>query len=332
MMDPYKPIGILFPKNIRRRLAQEIRYSNFSIDADTFLGFAVFFGIGLGVVMAYALNYYDVLPFEFAFPISLFLVEFMLYIWLNLSADSKAKFVDEALPDALQLMSSNIRAGMTTDKALILAARPEFGPLEQEIRRIGKETMAGVNLTESLQKTDRKIRSKNLQRAIDLIVQSLKSGGKLADLLDQTANDLRDQQIIQKEISASVLMYVIFIFIAVGLGAPLLFSMSSFLVELLAKNMAMIAADMPSFSEMGGTAAMPIAVGKITITSEFIRTYSIISLVASSFFGSLVIGLILKGEEKLGVKYFPVLLVISVSLFLIGRFILDSTLGNMMQF
>lgn len=330
-MDPYKPIGVLFPRNLRNRISAEIRYSNFKMDADSFLGFAVFFGFGFGYVIAIIISSFGILPVSIAFPLSLFIIEFLLYIWLNLSADSKARFVDEALPDALQLMSSNIRAGMTTDKALLLAARPEFGPLEEEIRRIGKETMAGISLAESLKKTTRKIKSKNLQRAIDLIVQSIKSGGKLADLLDQTANDLRDQQMIQKEISASVLMYVMFIFIAVGIGAPLLFAMSSFLVTLLTQSMNMIAADMPNFNEMGGAGGVPISMRTITISAEFIRSYSILSLITSSFFGSLVMGLILKGEEKVGIKYFPVLVTISLSLFLIGRYILDITLGSMMQ-
>jgi len=45
---------------------------------------------------------------------------------------------------------------------------------------------------------NQRIKSDNLSKTLDLIVSSIKSGGKLADLLDQTAGDLRDQQIIQK--------------------------------------------------------------------------------------------------------------------------------------
>jgi flagellar protein FlaJ len=211
-----------------------------------------------------------------------------------------------------------------------MAARPEFGPLEYEIRRVGKETMAGRNFTDSLCKMTKNLRSKNLERTVDLIVQSIKSGGKLADLLDQTATDLRDQQIVQKEISASVLMYVFFILIAVGLGAPALFSLSSFLVTILTKNMAMISKDLPTnmaeFSK-----AMPISITSGRVSPGFIRTYSIISLAASSFFGSMVVGLIMKGEEKQGLKYFIPLLVLSIGLFFLGGFILDKTLGGMLS-
>lgn len=331
MIDPYGPIGALFPRSIRKKVRTAIGYSYFDMDPEKFLGFAILFGLGIGFVLAFFIDYYDVLSIGVAFVICVALVEFILYIWLVMSADSKARFVDEALPDALQLMSSNIRGGLTTDKALLMSARPEFGPLEEEIKRIGKETMAGKDLADSLEKTTDKIKSKNLQRAMDLIVQSLKSGGQLADLLDQTANDLREQQMIQKEISASVLMYVIFIVIAIALGAPALFAMSSFLVTLLTKNMAMIASDLPTnMADMGG--AMPISIREMTITPEFIRTYSLISLSMSSFFGSLIMGLILKGEEKAGLKFFPLILSIALGLFLLARYVLDLTLGSMMGF
>jgi len=330
MIDPYKPLGQLMPKKLRVRVRQELEYSNLNVDPERFLGFALLFGVGVGFILATILKHYNILPFTLGFPVSLVVFELFIYIWLSLSADSKAKFVEEVLPDALQLMSSNIRAGLTTDKALLMAARPEFGPLEYEIRRIGKETMAGKNLTDAIRKMSDNIKSKNLERTVDLIVQSIKSGGKLADLLDQTATDLRDQQIIQKEISASVLMYVIFILIAIGIGAPALFSMSSFLVTLLTRNMEMIAKDLPS-DMAGASQALPISITSVRIKPAFIQTYSIISLIASSLFGSMVVGLIMAGEEKQGLKYFPILLILSVGLFLLGGFVLDKTLGGMLK-
>lgn len=330
MIDPYKPLGQLMPKKIRLMARERLQYSSLNIDPERFLGFTLIFGLGLGFILGSIIQQYNMLPLSVGFFTVFILFEFFIYIWLTLSADSKAKFVEEILPDALQLMSSNIRAGLTTDKALLMAARPEFGPLEYEIRRIGKETMAGKSLNDALAKMTYRIKSKNLERTIDLISQSLKSGGKLADLLDQTATDLRDQQIVQKEISASVLMYVFFILIAIGLGAPALFSLSSFLVTLLTKNMEMIAKDLPTNMD-AMSKALPISITTARISPDFVRTYSIISLAASSFFGSMVVGLIMSGEERQGLKYFPLLLIISLGLFFLGGFILDVTLGGMLK-
>ncbi|MFH1722031.1 MAG: type II secretion system F family protein [Candidatus Altiarchaeota archaeon] len=335
-MNVFNPIVKVLPRGTRIKYRQLLRFSRIQTPPDTFMGSMLLLGLFFGFIMGSLIEAYDLIniwgPINLLIGILVFFVLFegLIYMLVLLSADSKAREVETALPDALQLMSSNIRAGLTTDKALLLAARPEFGYFSLEIKRIGKEAMAGRSLTEALQKTGKNVRSTNLERTMDLIIQSINSGGKLADLLDQTADDLRDQQMIQKEISASVLMYVFFIFIAIGIGAPALYAMSSFLVNLMGGMMNTIAADMPAGGE--GSGAMPISITKMQITPEFIRLYSIGSLIASSFFGAMVMGLIMKGEERDGFKFFPILVIIALSLFFLGGFILDYFLGGMMQY
>ena len=318
----------LVPSGIRKNYKRAVECSTMKKDPDEYIGSAIFYGIILSFASTiFISNNYKFPPLG-VFVACFFAIQLLMYVYASLSANAKAKHVEESLPDALQLMASNIRAGLTTDKALLLAARPEFGPLEEEIRRIGKETMAGRDLVESMKKTTDKIQSTNLERAIELIVNSIKSDGQLADLLDQTADDIRDHQIVQKEINASVLMYVLFIFIALAFGAPLLFSMSSFLVKMLTQNMALIASEMPK--DFGVSAATPIKITEIKITSEFISMYSLISIGVSCVFGSLIIGLILNGEEKEGFKYMPVIMFIAYVLYYLANYLLNSVLGGML--
>jgi flagellar protein FlaJ len=326
-MEAYTFVARLLPKKVRGDFKQLIEYSSIRVDPDDFLGFIICFGFIFSCIVAYVTYFLDIISPIIGFIVSLILSEMLFYLLVVFSVDSKTRTVDETLPDALQLMSSNIRAGLTTDKALLLAARPEFGPLADELRRVGRETMTGRNFAYALMKTTKRIKSENLSRTIDLIVNSLKSGGKLADLLDQTANDLRDQEMVKKEISASVLMYVIFIFIAIAFGAPLLFAMSSFLVKLLTQNMAIISEGMPKGEMMSGA---PISMTSAEIDSGFIGMYSIVSLAVTSIFGSIIIGLILKGTERDGIKYLPILLAMSVGLFFLGSYVMDMMFGGMM--
>jgi archaeal flagellar protein FlaJ len=321
--------GRILPKKTRDRMHALVRYSTLKGDADSIVGWAITAAIVAGFFCALILSpMYDIAPLlVFTAVFTVFFFGF--YIWLSLNVAGKAQTVEAVLPDALQLMASNIRAGLTTDKALLLAARPEFGALEEEIRRVGKETMAGRSLAESLSRMTIHIRSDDLDRTVELLVGSLRSGGQLADLLDETSSDIRDQQIIRKEISASVLMYVLFIFIAITIGAPLLFSMSSFLIGILTNNMAMIAKEMPAnFDSFGGAA--PIQMGGSQISGDFIYMYSLISMSLSAIFGGIIMGAILKGEEREGFKYVPVMLLIALILFHLGTWVLNSTLGGMM--
>jgi len=326
-MQFYTYIVRLLPKKTRQSFRQLIMYSNMRVDPDDFLGFIISFGLIFSCIVAYLTYLFGISPIP-GFIGSFILVELFFYLLILFSIDSKTRAVEEVLPDALQLMSSNIRAGLTTDKALLLAARPEFGPLAEELRRVGRETMTGRNFAYALLKTTKRIKSESLNRIIDLIVNSLKSGGKLADLLDQTANDLRDQEMVRKEISAGVLMYVIFIFIAIAFGAPFLFAMSSFLVKLLTKNMALIAEGIPKGEMMSGA---PISMTETQLDPEFISMFAMISLTVTSIFGSLIMGLILRGDVKDGVKYLPFLLIISIGLFLLGSYVMDTIFGGVMK-
>jgi archaeal flagellar protein FlaJ len=260
------------------------------------------------------------------FFLSLVLPQIMAYFWLILRSDAKAKFVEEILPDVLQLMSSNLRAGMTTDKALLLSARPEFGPFQDEINQIGKEITIGKDLGDALLGVNERINSERLKKTMTLIVSGLKSGGELASLLDQAAKNLRKQMLVDSKIRANVMMYVIFIFIAVCFGAPFLFGLSSFLVEVLTQNLADI--QMPETTMMD----FPMTFSEISIDIGFVINFSLIFIATSAIFGSLIIGSISKGKEREGLKFLPILLALSIGIFLLLRFIIKNVLGGLFGF
>jgi archaeal flagellar protein FlaJ len=326
-MEIYTTLVRLFPRKIIKTYHQMMLCSTIKTEPNKLLGFFLLFSIAVSLYIASFVGMFvPWMPYPISVVLAFAVLLAVFYFRIVFSVDGKAKFAELVLPDALQLMSSNIRAGLTTDKALLLAARPEFGPLAEEIRRVGKETMTGTNLSEALVKMNNRIKSENLVKTVDLIVNSIKSGGKLADLLDQTAGDLRDQQMIQKEISASVLLYAIFIFIAIAFAAPLLFAMSSFLVKILSMMSAKIGSSMPS--DMAGA---PISVSNVSISADFLLTYSIISLLVSGFFGSLTMGLILKGNAREGLKFAPMLIIISLALFFAGSYIMETFFSSMMR-
>src|SRR3989338_8958155 len=51
----------------------------------------------------------------------------------------RIKRIEEVFPDFLQLMSSNLRAGMTIDRAILMSTRPEFNPFDEEILKTGRD-------------------------------------------------------------------------------------------------------------------------------------------------------------------------------------------------
>lgn len=320
----YRLLSKFYPKNIREQYTKLLKYANIKIHSSIFIGFVFFFGMGLALALAFYLAAFFNTPLMLTF-IGLFLLfQVSVYLYLLLQVDAKARFVEEILPDVLQLMSSNLRAGLTTDKALLLSSRPEFGPFQDEINLVGKEITMGKTVKEAFLSIPERIKSDKLLKTILLIVSGLESGGELASLLEQTAENLRKQKFVEEKIKSSIMMYIIFIFAAIGIGAPMLFGLSSFLVEVLTKNIASV--DLPENAMSG---AMPMALSKVSISPKFIMTYAITSLISTSILGSFILGLISKGKETRGVRYIPLLIFLSLTIFFLSRSAIRGMIGGL---
>lgn len=331
----YITIAKILPKRVREGYRNLLTYSGVKVPGERFLGFTVIFGLLLSLAISFMIMIFMGLETNVALTIFLFcymLFEGGIYMWLWFRVDSRSKFVERVLPDALQIMSMNIRAGLTTERALILTARPEFGVFEKELKRAGKEIMAGRELKDSMLGISKRIKSRQLETTLKMVVDGIDSGGELASLLEQTSSDIQNTQLMEKEVRASVLMYVIFIFFAVGMGAPVIFGISTHLVQVLTEQMGQFEdVNIPDYDEISSSGITPFGgfsttttmqgVTSVSIDPDFLVLYAMISLSVTSFFGGLVIGVIKDGSEKNGVRYVPILLGLSVALFFVTRFI-----------
>lgn len=322
----YRIIGNFYPKRIKKSIINLLIYSGIKIEHNKFLGFILVLNLLLSILFGFYLGAFFNINFWLVFFVVFFIINIAEIMLLRVNADKKGKFIESVLPDALELMASNLRAGLTVDRALLLSIRPEFGPLKDEINLVGKKITAGMEITRALKEMSERVKSKKLERAMLLITSGLRSGGELASLLEQTAEDLLNQNLVDKKIRASVGMYVMFIFIAICVGAPVLFGLSSYLIEILTTTLKSV--DIPDISTMGNV-GLPFAVPKVSIPIEFLLVYIVGFLVVTSFFGSLVIGLISKGNEKEGFKYIVPVLIVSITLFFIVRIIIKGLLGGL---
>lgn len=319
----YRTISRLIPKKIREHFKLLIKQTDVKTDSDALIGFVVIFGLGLSLFFSFiTASVFNTNVIILALLIFIIYIV-IIYMLLLVRSKKKSSEIEAALPDALQLMSGNLRAGMTTDRALLLSSREEFGALKYEIDIIGKEITSGKEIEQSLMNMTRRVRSTRLEKAIYLIVSGLKAGGELAALLDQTAENLRNEKVIDEKVRSNILLYIIFIFIAIGFGAPILFGLSSYLVEIMTVNLANV--EIPSTAQ---TSSLPLALTKVSISVDFVVKFAIITLVMSCIMGSFIIGLIAKGNVRDGFKYIPILLLISMTVFLGSRFLIKNLLST----
>lgn len=247
------------------------------------------------------------------------------YVSLLLMADERRRRVEDVLPEFLSLSAANVRAGMTIDQAMWYAAKPEFGILSDEVSTVAKKAFGGVPFNLAIDQLTERFNSKAIRRTVALIKQGIASGGKLADILERTADDTRQMATLRKEIATSLIMYVIFIVFAGAIGTPFLFAISGKLVALIEGVFLNINLSDVSAAGYSGSFIMP---QKPLITSSEFFIFTVLCCIMTAIFSSLIIGVISKGSKKDGMAYLPFLLIGSLVIFFLMGFLLDTLLSN----
>ena len=319
--NTYRFVYGLTPKKYREFCENQFRYADIDIPEGIYFGFLLIYGIILGLITLLFVNLTQLgLLLKIIAPLGVFFVfEVIFHYVIVMVGDKRAKITEEILPDALKLMSSNIRSGLTPDKALMLSARPEFGPLEVQIRKAAKKSLSGESIEESLKIIPKNINSPVLERTVKLIIDGISRGGDLSELLDGLADDISRSRILKREIKAQVMMYSIFIFFASAIGAPILFSVSGYLVSIMAGF-----GDKVDMSQIPSTGALKLNIGGLKISQGFLNTYSIVSIIVTSIFGGILMGILRGGTEKDGIKYIPVILIIGLVVYFISKAIIGT--------
>jgi len=242
---------------------------------------------------------------------------FVMYIHLFYLIDGRASLVENILPDFLMLVASNINAGMTPFSAFRAAARKEFGPLSEEIRIATSKALGTESFTSALLEVAKKIKSKSLEESVAFFNQSIRSGGHLTKLLETSANSLRETQEMRKELISSTKMYVVFVVFVVIIASPLLLAVSVQFLKMI--NDIQDESNVPGDS-IGNVSFLS---SKLLITPEFMQTAAYLLLFINSLLSSLFIGVLSNGKAKSGFKTFPLILIGSITFFLIALGFLD---------
>jgi len=260
-----------------------------------------------------------VLIWTVIFVVILLIVWLSFHVMLDLRIFHRKITIEMVLPDFLQLTSANIRAGMPIDQSLWYAVRPRFGVLAKEIELVAKETMGGVELKDALLSFGNKYDSEILRRSISMLIEGMEAGGEIGNLLNRIAMNISDSQILQKEMSANVTTYVIFIGFATLAAAPFLFALSSQLLAIMTALTSSV--EIPS--------GVSISFSKIAIEKTDFMIYSVTSLLITAFFSAVIIAIIKKGSIKGGFKYIPRFIIITLIVYFTSLWAVNQLFANL---
>ncbi|MBR9678500.1 MAG: hypothetical protein GOU97_04390 [Nanoarchaeota archaeon] len=313
----YKRFVHALPKKYVKRMKDNLLKAGVNLDVNQWTGFFFLYTLALSLTITfivYVLNTNTPAFLLVLTPIIIFVsIHLLSEIIFLIAIDRKNDFVEKILPDVLTIMSSNIRSGISAEKAIFLSAREEFGSFSKNIKNSSKKALFGYSTEDALTELSRNSSSPLVRRAVKLIVEGVKGGSKMSALIEGIAEDVRQTKQLKDKMKASIGAYSILFMIASSFGAPLLFALSGFLVE-----------SMTTFQDV--TSVPGMGMGSLTIRSpgqsisaEHIQIISLASLLLNAVFTSLIIGELESEKAIRGVKYMIPLSALAITVFFIVK-------------
>jgi len=230
-----------------------------------------------------------------------------------LMAKGRISEIEEALPDALRQMADTLRAGGTYEYALREIASSEYGPLKKEMNEVLRKLEEGENFENSLKTISLNVDSRLVQRTITIIIDSVRAGAGLASVLEEIAEDVREAHRINKERKARTVMQVIFMFMAGGAIAPMIFGFMSTISTLL----------ITASSSVASQAEQATAETALGIINLSIQAYIFIETLATA----LMMSIMREGNMGKSIIYFPVLLFIAYLAYIMAEMFASGLVG-----
>ncbi len=229
------------------------------------------------------------------------------YVYIDLKIFNRTALMEAVMPDFLRFVSENLKGGMPFEKSLWSAIKPEFGILSQEVRLAAKKVMTGADVDEAITEFTNKYDSPMMRRSFNLILEGMKGGGKVADVIDRVIETLEETKELKQEMAATNLTYVIFVSVIVIIVAPGLFTLSFQFLAILQG----LGERVSTTGAVQQAASLPISFSKVTLEPDQFRSFSQYALMIISTFAGMIVSMINNGSIKGGIKFVPFLFISS---------------------
>lgn len=313
--EPYSFFGMLF-------------YTGFGMSLLFYLAFILPKTNELKTVMATNTAAFAMGGIAFAFlvvvPFLIFAVmAVVMYFIVDLIIYHRTRQLEEILPYFFDVLSSNLRGGLSFDRALWMSIKPQFGIMSNEVGIAAKKVMTGHDIEEALLEFSDKYHSPMLKRSIDLIVSQLQEGGAVAEIIDKLAENIKKTRELKQEMIASLLSYIIFISVIVIFISPTLFALSKHLFEIIKSVINVLATSVGA-----GANPLGLTVKKISIESSIFDGFSRVSLGIIALFSAMIVSIIEKGTIRGGIKYMPIYLISSQVIYVVMSIVFANIFGS----
>lgn len=121
-------------------------------------------------------------------------------IWLHRRESSRAKKLEDQLPEALTMISNSLKAGFGLLQSLDLAVEQLAHPVATELAQTVHETNIGSSIDKAFIDLSERCDSYDLDLVVTAVLVQRASGGNLAEILGNVAETMRERVRIRNEI------------------------------------------------------------------------------------------------------------------------------------
>jgi flagellar protein FlaJ len=192
-----------------------------------------------------------------------------------------------------------VKSGTPISKSIIQLRMRDYGALTKHVQKMANQLSIGFTLNQSLNNFSADTKSRVISRAVGLISEAERAGGKIESILDSVSKSVDQTENLRKERKAAVsnlvtqgyMIFIVFIVIMLVLEFKIL----------------------PLVMDLGGGDTPGLTGPQIRpISPDDFAMPLFVMLLVQSVFAGLVIGKISEGSIKNGVKHSFILLAITL--------------------
>ncbi len=184
---------ILQPRGISEKLTHAGR--PWRLNAEQFLGLQVLAGLSGAIAGLYVTLLLLRSAGAAIVPLLTLIGAYMPLYWLRSRAAERQRTIGQEMPEALEILSISVQAGLGFDSAVGHLVERRSGPLAEELDRFLRELRVGVPRRLAFEQLVTRNPSDELQVVVNALAQAQELGVPIADTLDEQADEMRERRI-----------------------------------------------------------------------------------------------------------------------------------------
>lgn len=139
------------------------------------------------------------------------------FSYMNMRVARRSKLMAAQLPEALGMMASSMRSGYSFMRAMQVVSQEMDPPISQEFGRVLDELGVGLSQERALQHLHDRCPNNDIELVVTACQIQANVGGNLAEILETTADMIRERARLQGEIAALTAEGKLSAYILIGL-------------------------------------------------------------------------------------------------------------------